>query len=123
MVTLDLKKRGTDFSAFQIEHSRFWTSTVFFFLLSFQLMLDNLNKSSGPLKTLTETWLVHSVSREDLARILEPLLLTLLGTVERQNLDTQNPENAEIRSCHCHDFKPFLLPKIGMLKSGRILML
>ena len=45
----------------------------------FQLMLDNLNKSSGPLKTLTETWLVHSVSREDLARILEPLLLTLLG--------------------------------------------
>jgi hypothetical protein len=41
-------------------------------------MLDNLDQSSGPLKTLTETWLVHSLTRGDLFRILEPHLLTLL---------------------------------------------
>jgi len=53
-------------------------------------MLDNLNKISGPLKTLTETWLVHSMTRGDLARILEPLLLTLL-----------DPSTARVSVLHC----------------------
>jgi hypothetical protein len=53
-------------------------------------MLDNLSRSSGPLKTLTETWLVHSIGRGDTARILEPLLLTLL-----------DPSTARVSVLHC----------------------
>jgi len=42
-------------------------------------MLDNLNSlSSGPLKTLSQSWLVHAMARGDVARIMEPLLITLL---------------------------------------------
>ena len=55
-----------------------------------QLMLDNLNTTSGPLKTLTETWLVHSIGRGDTARILEPLLVSLL-----------DPSTARVSVLHC----------------------
>ena len=41
-------------------------------------MLDNLNAASGPLKTLSQSWLVHALARGDVARIMEPLLITLL---------------------------------------------
>lgn len=41
-------------------------------------MLDNLSITSGPLKTLSQSWLVHAMSRGDVARIMEPLFLTLL---------------------------------------------
>ena len=53
-------------------------------------MLDNLNRLSGPLKTLTEKWLVHSIGRGDTARILEPLLLSLL-----------DPSTARVSVLHC----------------------
>ncbi|XP_059082535.1 protein dopey-1-like isoform X2 [Tigriopus californicus] len=41
-------------------------------------MLDNLNLSSGPLKALSQSWLVHALARGDIARLMEPLFLTLL---------------------------------------------
>lgn len=41
-------------------------------------MLDNLNLSSGPLKALSQSWLVHAMARGDMARLMEPLFLTLL---------------------------------------------
>ena len=53
-------------------------------------MIDNLNRFSGPLKTLTEKWLVHSIGRGDIARILEPLLLTLL-----------DPSTSRVSVLHC----------------------
>ena len=53
-------------------------------------MLDNLNMSSGPLKTLSQSWLVHAMARGDVARIMEPLFLTLL-----------DPTTARISVLHC----------------------
>ncbi len=41
-------------------------------------MLDNLNLSSGPLKALSQSWLVHAMAKGDIARLMEPLFLTLL---------------------------------------------
>ena len=41
-------------------------------------MMDNLNLSSGPLKALSQSWLVHAMARGDIARLMEPLFLTLL---------------------------------------------
>ncbi len=41
-------------------------------------MLDNLNLQSGPLKALSQSWLVHAVAKGDIARLMEPLFLTLL---------------------------------------------
>ena len=41
-------------------------------------MLDNLNLSSGPLKALSQSWLVHAMARGDIARLMEPLFVTLL---------------------------------------------
>ncbi len=41
-------------------------------------MLDNLNLPSGPLKVLSQSWLVHAMAKGDIARLMEPLLLTLL---------------------------------------------
>ena len=41
-------------------------------------MLDNLNLSSGPLKALAQSWLVHALAKGDIARLMEPLFITLL---------------------------------------------
>jgi len=41
-------------------------------------MLNNLNLSSGPLKALSQSWLVHAMAKGDIGRLMEPLLLTLL---------------------------------------------
>ena len=41
-------------------------------------MLDNLNLSTGPLKALSQSWLVHAMARGDIGRLMEPLFLTLL---------------------------------------------
>ncbi len=60
------------------------------FLGVLQLMLDNRDTSTGPLKPLTETWLVKAMCRGDMARILEPLLLTLL-----------DPSTARVSVLHC----------------------
>ena len=53
-------------------------------------MLDNLNLSSGPLKTLSQSWLIHAMVRGDIARIMEPLFLTLL-----------DPTTARVSVLHC----------------------
>ena len=53
-------------------------------------MLDNLNMSSGPLKTLSQSWLIHAMARGDIARIMEPLFLTLL-----------DPTTARVSVLHC----------------------
>ena len=41
-------------------------------------MLDNLNLSTGPLRALSQSWLVHAMARGDIARLMEPLFITLL---------------------------------------------
>jgi hypothetical protein len=41
-------------------------------------MLDNLNLSSGPLRALSQSWLIHAMARGDIARLMEPLFITLL---------------------------------------------
>lgn len=41
-------------------------------------MLDCLTKDSGPHRAISQFWLEHSLSRGDLSRILEPILIVLL---------------------------------------------
>jgi hypothetical protein len=53
-------------------------------------MLDNLNMTSGPLKILSQSWLVHAMTRGDVGRIMEPLFLTLL-----------DPSTARVSVLHC----------------------
>lgn len=53
-------------------------------------MLDNLNMSGGPLKVLSQSWLVHAMTRGDVGRIMEPLFLTLL-----------DPCTARVSVLHC----------------------
>ena len=48
-------------------------------------MLDNLSASCGPLKTLSQSWLVHAMARGDVARIMEPLLITPFGSDNGQS--------------------------------------
>ena len=54
-------------------------------------MLDNLNMTSGPLKVLSQSWLVHAMTRGDVGRIMEPLFLTLL-----------DPCTARVSVLHCN---------------------
>ena len=54
-------------------------------------MLDNLNLSTGPLRALSQSWLVHAMARGDVARIMEPLLITLL-----------DPTTARVSILFCH---------------------
>ena len=54
-------------------------------------MLDNLNMTSGSLKVLSQSWLVHSMTRGDVGRIMEPLFLTLL-----------DPGTARVSVLHCN---------------------
>lgn len=53
-------------------------------------MLDTLNMSGGPLKVLSQSWLVHAMTRGDVGRIMEPLFLTLL-----------DPCTARLSVLHC----------------------
>ena len=53
-------------------------------------MLDNLNMAGGPLKVLSQSWLVHAMTRGDVGRIMEPLFLTLL-----------DPCTARVSVLHC----------------------
>ena len=53
-------------------------------------MLDNLNLSTGPLRALSQSWLVHAMARGDIARLMEPLLITLL-----------DPSTARVSVLHC----------------------
>ena len=53
-------------------------------------MLDNLNMPGGPLKVLSQSWLVHAMTRGDVGRIMEPLFLTLL-----------DPCTARVSVLHC----------------------
>ena len=73
-------------------HSRKQLSSTRNFDVCLLKMLDNLNTlSSGPLKTLSQSWLVHAMARGDVARILEPLLITLL-----------DPTTARVSILFCH---------------------
>ena len=53
-------------------------------------MLDTLNMTGGPLKVLSQSWLVHAMTRGDVGRIMEPLFLTLL-----------DPCTARVSVLHC----------------------
>ena len=53
-------------------------------------MLDNLNLSTGPLRALSQSWLVHAMARGDIARLMEPLFITLL-----------DPSTARVSVLHC----------------------
>ncbi len=41
-------------------------------------MLDSLQSETNPCRALTQTWLTHAIQRNDIARIMEPVLLVLL---------------------------------------------
>jgi len=46
--------------------------------------------TGGPLKVLSQSWLVHAMTRGDVGRIMEPLFLTLL-----------DPCTARVSVLHC----------------------
>lgn len=50
---------------------------IFFLFRSLLVMLDSLLSDLHLSSSLTQTWLLHSIQRGDLMRILEPLLLIL----------------------------------------------
>ncbi|KAK3097876.1 hypothetical protein FSP39_014063 [Pinctada imbricata] len=59
------------------------------------VVLDSLKEDSSPVKTISSTWLSHTVQRNDLSRVLNPLLMMLL-----------HPDTARVSVQHVHIHKP-----------------
>ncbi|ELU14591.1 hypothetical protein CAPTEDRAFT_134195 [Capitella teleta] len=76
--------------------------TIRTFDRSMFLMLDSLHLDTHPCRSLTQTWLTHSVQRGDIARILEPILLILLhpdtARISIQHVSIHQPKRVRIAS-------------------------